>query len=128
MATMTFEKHDPQQIRVGLSYQELERFGALLGLSLQQVARLLLISERTLARRRHEGRLTQPESDRLVRLIRLSERAINAFDGHVESAVAWLTTSKALLGGETPLQHADTEPGRGAVEDMLAVIQYGTAA
>ena len=65
---------------------------------------------------------------RLVRLIHLVQRAVEAFDDQPEQAVEWLTTPKTLLDGETPLRYADTEPGLRAVEDMLGVIQYTMAA
>lgn len=120
--------YPPGQIRKGLPYDALEGLMGLLGLSLREIAGLLLISERTLARRRRQGHFTQAESDRLVRLRRLVEEAVDAFDGHREEAVEWLRMPKTLLSGETPLQHADTEPGLRAVEDMLSVIQYNVAA
>lgn len=128
MQTITFTAHAPGEIRQGLRYGELERLVQVLGLSQQQISALLLVSDRTLARRRREGRLTQAESDRLVRFARLLEEAIDAFDGSVATAVEWLTTEKTLLGGESPLQHADTEPGLQAVRDMLGVVQYTMAA
>lgn len=128
MEATGFIKHVPMEIRAGLSFSELERVTGLLGLSLQEAAGLLLISERTLHRRRREGRFTQTESDRLVQLVQLTEAAVEAFDGRQAEAVEWLTTPKTLLEGETPLQHADTQPGREAVYDMLAVIQFNMAA
>jgi putative toxin-antitoxin system antitoxin component (TIGR02293 family) len=128
METTTFIQHAPGQIRQGLPYEELERLIQLLDLSQHEAAALLLISERTLSRRRREGRLTQAESDRLVRLTRLTEDATDAFDGDLETAVTWLRSEHTLLGGETPLQYADTAPGFEAVRDMLGVIQYTMAA
>lgn len=124
METTTFIQHTPGQIRQGLPYEELERLIQLLGLSHHEAAALLLVSERTLSRRRREGRLTQAEPDGLVRLTRLTEEATDAFDGNLQAAVTWLRTGKTLLGGETPLQYADTAPGFEAVQDMLGVIQY----
>ena len=128
MEIARLSSHAPTDVRAGLPYDELRRLAALLDLSQHEMASLLLISERTLARRRREGRFTQSESDRLVRLIRLVRQAADAFDGHVPEAVVWLTTPKTLLAGETPLQHADTEPGLADVRDMLSVIQYNVAA
>lgn len=121
-------RYDPSAVRQGLPYRNLNHLVAALGLTLAEAAGLLLISERTLARRHAEGRLTQAESDRLVRLERLAADTVEAFDGHVAEAKEWLTTPKALLGGETPLRHADTEPGLRAVREMLAVIQHNVAA
>jgi putative toxin-antitoxin system antitoxin component (TIGR02293 family) len=120
--------YEPSAVRQGLPYRTLHQFVTALGLTLADAAGLLLISERTLARRHAEGRLTQAESDRLVRLERLAADTVEAFDGHAAEAKEWLTTPKALLGGESPLRHADTEPGLRAVRQMLAVIQHNVAA
>lgn len=128
MKTATFVKHPPVEIRDGLPYDELDRFIRLLGLSAQEISELLLISERTLSRRRQEGRLPQAESDRFVRFSNLVEEAVEAFDGDVAAATEWLTTEKTVLESETPLKRADTEPGLQAVRDMLGVIQYTMAA
>ena len=124
METTSFPHHPPTAIREGLPYDELVRVVELLGLSQHEAAALLLVSERTLSRRRREGRLTQAESDRLARLIQLIEEAADAFDGDVEAAVTWLTTGKTLLDGETPLTYADTAPGYDTVRDMLGVIRF----
>lgn len=124
MEATPFTRHAPSDIRQGLLYDELERFMELLGLTHREAADLLLTSERTLSRRRREGRLTQAESDRLVRLMHLAADAADAFDTDWDAAVEWLTTEKTLLDGETPLRHADTEPGLQAVRDMLGVIQH----
>ncbi len=121
-------RYEPSAVRRGLPYRKLNALVAALGLTLADAAGLLLISERTLARRQSDGRLTQAESDRLVRLERLAADTLDAFDGHAAEAREWLTTPKTLLGGETPLRHADTEPGLRAVRQMLAVIQHNVAA
>lgn len=96
-------------------------------MSKAEAAALLHVSERTLARRYTEGHLTHGESDRLVQLLRLVDDATDAFDDRT-SAAQWLTMPHQLLDGETPMEHADTEPGRLAVRDMLGVIQYTMAA
>lgn len=35
-----------------------------------------------------------------------------------------MVTPKSLLGGESPLQRADTDPGAQEVEDMLHAIEF----
>ena len=128
MATTTVARHAPREVREGLPFEELEELAEVLQLTQQEVAEWLLVSERTLGRRRRDGRLTQAESDRMVRMARLLEETEDAFDGDLSAAVEWLTTEKVLLDGETPLKHADTEPGLSAVRDMLGVIQFNVAA
>ena len=118
----------PGEIRAGLPYSDLTSVMEILSLTNEEAAEILLISTRTLARRRIEGRLTQEESDRLVRVRNLVEDAQNAFAGDLKCAVEWLKAEKTLLVGESPLKHADTEPGRKAVRDMLGVIRFNMVA
>jgi len=37
----------------------------------------------------------------------------------------WLKMPAKALGGKTPLEYADTEPGTQEVEDLLVRIEYG---
>ena len=128
MPATTSSRFSRAEVRVGLPYERLEDALRTLGLTTPEAAGFLLVSERTLARRRGEGRLSQAESDRLVRLLHLLDAATEAFDGNVRSGVEWLTTEKTLLGGESPLQYADTEPGYETVRDMLGAIEFNSAA
>jgi putative toxin-antitoxin system antitoxin component (TIGR02293 family) len=56
----------------------------------------------------------------LVRVARLTERATEAFED-LEDAREWLSPLFAL-GGEIPLEYADTEPGAQTVEDLLGKV------
>ena len=49
---------------------------------------------------------------------------MEAFDGNLDETHRWLTTPNATLGGDTPIEHLDTEPGERVVEQMLAVIEH----
>lgn len=113
-----------EAVREGLPYEAYERLRSRLGLSARELAEMLSIPERTLQRRRQAGRLTKEESDRLLRLARIVGLALMVFEGDAERAVRWLTTPKTLLGGESPLARADTEPGTREVEDMLYAIEH----
>lgn len=117
-----------QSVREGLPFTAYERVQSFLSSPASELAAVLSISERTLARRKREGHLTKEESDRLVRLARLGERAVEVFDGDKQKAVRWLKAPKSVLQGETPLERADTEPGAREVEDMLHAIEYTAAA
>lgn len=114
-------------VRAGLPAHALERLHDLLDLPMQDLAALLGIPPRTLTRRRQGGHLTPDESDRLLRLARLAELALAVFED-AGAARTWLTEPKRLLGGETPLAHADTAPGARAVEDMLYAVEFTAAA
>lgn len=112
------------EVRQGLPYEELESLSQALGLTQEVLTRVLDVSERTLQRRRQSGRLSPSESDRLWRIAHVYRSAVEAFDGRTEEAQAWLTTPKRALGGDTPVEHLDTEPGERAVEQMLATIEH----
>jgi putative toxin-antitoxin system antitoxin component (TIGR02293 family) len=115
-------------VRAGLPTEAFERLRELLGVPARELSGALSISERTLVRRREKGRLTPQESDRLLRLARLAELTLAVFEGDREGARAWLTEPKTLLGGEPPVERADTEAGAREVEDMLYALEFGFAA
>jgi putative toxin-antitoxin system antitoxin component (TIGR02293 family) len=91
----------------------------------QRLAKVVRISQRTVKRRLGEGRFRPDESERLVRVVRLTERAKEVF-GDFEGAREWLKSPQFALGGEIPLEYADTEPGAQIVEDLLGRIEHGT--
>jgi putative toxin-antitoxin system antitoxin component (TIGR02293 family) len=114
-------------IRQGLSVSAFDRLRGVLGCSAAELASALGMATRTLARRRTAGRLTHEESDRLLRTARLVEVAIYVFESE-GAAAEWMNSPKRLLGGETPLRHADTVLGAREVEDMLFAIEFSAAA
>jgi putative toxin-antitoxin system antitoxin component (TIGR02293 family) len=113
------------QLEAGLPFEALRRFEANSGLEPALVLSVLGIPERTLARRRTAGRLAPEESERLLRIGMVFERAVALFDGDVRSAVGWLTSAKKALGGETPLRYARTEPGAREVENLIGRVEHG---
>ena len=82
-------------------------------------------SERTLARRKEAGRLEPSESDRVARISRVFARAIDLFDGNVDSARAWLTQPSNALGDRTPLEFARTDAGAIEVEHLIGRLEHG---
>jgi putative toxin-antitoxin system antitoxin component (TIGR02293 family) len=90
----------------------------------QRLSSVIRISQRTVKRRLGEGRFHPDESERLVRLTRLTERAREVLVD-LEGARVWLKSPQFALGGEIPLEYADTEPGAQIVEDLLGRIEHG---
>lgn len=111
-------------VREGLPFKTFERLRILLGLTVQEMGDVLSIPERTSLRRKKAGRLSPEESDRLVRLAQLAQLTLVVFDYDSGRAVKWLTEPKSRLRGESPIVHADTEPGAREVEDMLYSIEF----
>ena len=88
------------------------------------LAELTGISATTLTRRKRSGHLTSDESECVVRVARLLERATQVF-GDIGDAAAWLKTPNLSLANLTPLNYADTEIGAREVENLLGRIAYG---
>lgn len=115
------------RVERGFSMAAMERLRRRLGLTVDEVADVVGASSRTLARRKEAGRLDAAESDRLYRLARLYERAVNVFETEDE-ARRWFHLQQWALGGSTPLDYARTDPGAREVEALLDRIDYGVLA
>jgi putative toxin-antitoxin system antitoxin component (TIGR02293 family) len=114
-----------QKLQAGLSYQTIENLRVTMGLTTARVAELTRIPERTLARRRREGRLSQDESERVFRLASVFERAVELFDGDREAAKRWMETPRRTFGGKSALEFSDTEVGAQEVRDLIGRIEHG---
>jgi putative toxin-antitoxin system antitoxin component (TIGR02293 family) len=112
------------RIQKGLRFTELETLQHSLDMPFEQLAAKLSISRSTLQRRKHAGRLSPEESNKVVRFSRLLRQAADLF-GNVEKARAWLKHPQYGLGGAVPLDYAETEVGAREVEDLLGRMKYG---
>ena len=111
-------------LREGLPISTFEALRSEMGLSVQALARATNIALRTLNRRRQSGRLLTDESERVYRVAVLFDRAIEVL-GSREQARSWFVAPIHALGGRTPLEFADTEPGAREVEALLGRLEYG---
>ncbi|MNL30852.1 hypothetical protein D3C87_1526120 [compost metagenome] len=84
----------------------------------------LIFSKATLSRRLREPRLSEVESDKIVRLSRIVASAIDVF-GDAPDAHEWLREANPALDGRTPLEMATTDPGARLVETLLKRLDYG---
>jgi len=112
------------RIKQGLPVSSLTRLSKQLGVPEKRLLVVANIPQRTLTRRKKEGRFKPDESERVLRLARLYEQAMKVFK-RKESVQQWFQSSVKGLGGKTPLEFADTEPGAQEVEDMLGRIADG---
>lgn len=112
------------QIKQGLPVSSFDTLRNEFEVPVPQLAKTLNINPRTLNRRRKSGRLNTDESERVYRLGRLFQIALNLFkdEGSVRQ---WFSVPKEIFGGETPLNYADTEPGAQEVEKQLRRIAHG---
>lgn len=111
-------------VEQGFDARVIERFKQRLALSTEELADLINTSSRTLSRRQKQGHLEEAESDRLYRLVRLYERAVEVL-GNEPDARLWMKRPQWGLGGAVPLRYARTEPGAREVEALLDRIDYG---
>jgi putative toxin-antitoxin system antitoxin component (TIGR02293 family) len=113
------------RLQAGFSFNTLERFQKASGLPLATIAELLQIPPRTFARRKSSGRLDPQESERLLRIATLFEKAITLFEGDVAGARAWFSRPNRALGNDSPLSFARSELGAREVEDLIHRLEYG---
>jgi len=111
-------------IKKGLPFSEFEKISKNIGISSEVLAALINIAPRTLARRKAAGRFERHESENLMRIGILFERAVDVLEG-AENAREWLKSPKKALGGKTPLEYSDTEPGAREVDDLLGRLEHG---
>jgi putative toxin-antitoxin system antitoxin component (TIGR02293 family) len=87
-----------------------------------------IVPRRTLAHRKSRREsLTHEESDRAVRIARLTALTEEVF-GDDAKASRWLRKPKNRFSGRSPLEMLRTEAGARLVEEMLQQIDYGFVA
>lgn len=115
--------HD--MLLAGLPYKALVKFETESGLGPKAVMAVVDIPLRTLARRKKSGKLSLEESERLHRLARVVEAAVELFEGDRAAAVHWLQSPRAALRGRTPLSMTRTEVGATEVLHLIGRLEHG---
>lgn len=115
------------RVAEGLPTGSLSTVQERLELSNKELADVVLISPRTLTRRKKETSLPPDESERVYRINRLVEIAADVLGGEA-AAREWMKEPNFALGEETPLSLAKTEPGAQLVERVLHQIEHGMSA
>ena len=113
-----------EAVRSGLATDVFIELARRLGVSEAELAGVVGLSSRTLARRKRAGALAPDEGEHVIRVAALLARATAVFGSESEAA-DWLTSSNGALGGPTPLAFADTEFGAREVEDLLGRLEHG---
>lgn len=112
------------ELKEGLPAGIVDALGRELEISRKELARVAGVAERTLIRKIQDGRLTSDQSERMARVARLLDRAIEVLGGK-ERALRWLKAPRPQLQGQPPLDFADTELGCQEVMNLLGRIEYG---
>ncbi len=111
-------------VRRGLPFSTFEALLKAVALPQKQLAVVLGIPDRTIARRKEAKHLTAAESDRLYRVARTIAHTVSVL-GSIEKTRTWITRPNRALGDESPLTLLDTDIGARQVEDVLLRIEYG---
>ncbi len=113
------------RIQAGLPAASAFAFKDTLGLNNQELASILGMSARTLARLDPaKSRLDLVSGDRLVRSARLFAIATEVLE-EAQAAARWLKSPQRALGGAVPLELAQTDVGSRAVEALLGRMEHG---
>jgi putative toxin-antitoxin system antitoxin component (TIGR02293 family) len=112
------------KIKEGLPVKAFNRLCKNLDISEKALAKTLNIAISTLARRKKTGRMTFGESERIYRIAKIYDRAVEVF-GDEEMGRRWLKEPAWALGDRTPLEFAETELGAQEVDDLLGRIEHG---
>ena len=112
------------EVEQGVPYSAFQRLSERLGVSEERLRRVLGFSAATLHRRKHAGRFTLEESNRLYWLRSLLDTADEVLEDPEETRVL-MTTGNLALSGAVPLDYARTAPGLEAVRRLLYRLDYG---
>lgn len=112
-------------IKKGYSVDKFERLKEDLGVNQEKLAKVASISLATMYRRKiSPGRLTSNESEKIYRLEKLYETALEVLEKK-DAVKVWFNTTHMVFEGKTPLDYADTLPGSEEVERVLRRIEHG---
>jgi putative toxin-antitoxin system antitoxin component (TIGR02293 family) len=96
-----------------------------LGISQERFSELAQIPKTTLHRRIKDRQpLDQNESERVIRLFGIYQKAVDVFEDE-DRAARWFSSRPKALGGKTPLEFMETEPGARYVDKLLGRIEQG---
>lgn len=105
-------------------YAAIENLSEFLGESTPKLMQVIQVNERTAQRRREQGVLSPEESDRIARIARVTQRAVDAF-GDENQAREWLKRPNRVLQDVPPLELLGTDGGAVLVADELGRIESG---
>jgi len=110
--------------RKGVSKKALLSLAKQISLTIQEVAGIMHISERTLQRYTPSTLIKTEHAEKAIELARLYQRGTEVF-GTMENFNDWMKTPNYTLNGETPLDLLDTSIGFELILQTLGRIEYG---
>jgi putative toxin-antitoxin system antitoxin component (TIGR02293 family) len=97
------------------------------GMSAEEIYSFIVPRRTLVHRKSRDESLTHDESDRAVRIARITSLAEEVFGDDVKAS-RWLRKAKTRFEGRTPLEMLRTDAGARLVEEMLLQLDYGFAA
>ncbi|HEV7350924.1 type II toxin-antitoxin system Xre/ParS family antitoxin [Telluribacter sp.] len=113
-----------EQAREGVWGRDADDLALRLGLTDQEMARVLAVSLRTYHRRKADEKLGLVASERILLFQRLAEHGKEVFEDEGKFN-RWLRRPLQVLGGNSPLDLLDTTTGLSMVDTLLGRIEYG---
>jgi len=111
--------------REGVSFYRLTKLSEYIGLTLQEWADYLHLSERTMQRYKKEGKTFDPiHSEKIIIIEMLYKKGIDIF-GVEDNFYTWMDTKSIALGGVKPKDLLDTNFGINMVYNELGRIEHG---
>ena len=111
-------------LKQGLPADAFDKLRDRLKVSDNLLSNIVQISKRTLNRRRQDGRLRTDESERVLRIARVYDKAFEVFESE-EAVEGWLKKPARGLGHKIPLEYSDTDLGAQEVVNLLGRIEHG---
>ena len=113
-----------RDIEQGVSITLLEEFSAYSGIALKDLLEVVIPSRTLKHRRQRNEPLSEEESDRLFRVVRMYELAVKVY-GDREDGRNWLLSRMHRFDDRTALSMLRTQAGERAVEESLVQIDEG---
>lgn len=112
-------------VHEGLPFEFLERIASLMQVRRGVIATAICVLPTTLVRRAKAGRFDTVESDRLVALVTVFEKALSLFENDVATATEWVSSPARGLGSNRPLDMLRTRVETSAVLDLIGRLERG---
>ncbi|WP_316817469.1 antitoxin Xre/MbcA/ParS toxin-binding domain-containing protein [Pedobacter nyackensis] len=110
--------------RKGVSKKALVSLAKQISLTLQELAGIMHLSERTLQRYTPATLIKTEHAEKAIELARLYQRGTEVF-GTMDNFNDWMKTPNYTLNGEAPLSLLDTSIGFELILQTLGRIEYG---
>ena len=112
-------------VHEGLPFEYLERIASLLQVHRGVVSKAICMSPATMACRAKAARFNAVESDRLVALVAVFEKALSLFENDRAAATEWMSSPARGLGSRCPLDMLGARVETKAVLDFIGQLERG---